>query len=75
MTTAGPAAAMCIVATHSAMGWPGDQACRGMPPHNDGIDMMFVDGHVKWYRKARDPVTGLLVSSERIGLWTLDPYD
>lgn len=66
----------CIVSTHSQQGWPGNVACRGMPPHNDGINVLFCDGHVKWFKNTRAGGNGSpRYSSERLGLWTIDPTD
>jgi len=67
---------LCIVSTHSQQGWPGNVACRGMPPHNDGINVLFCDGHVKWFKNTRAGGNGSpRYSSERLGLWTIDPTD
>ena len=68
----------CIVAMHSTMGWPGTRRCRGIPPHNEGMNLTFVDGHVKWFKTSKAPNIAApddLVSTERQGLWTLNPDD
>jgi prepilin-type processing-associated H-X9-DG protein len=67
---------MCIIANHSDDGWPGNVSCRSNPPHNDGINMAFYDGHVKWPKKTgtfsnNAPCT----STEPHGQWTMDPND
>jgi len=47
-----------------------------MPPHNDGINVLFCDGHVKWFKNTRAGGNGSpRYSSERLGLWTIDPTD
>lgn len=66
------AEACCVVARHSSWGWPGNQHCKGMPPHNGGINMAFVDGHVKWQQDAYDSVNNVLVSSEDTSWWSID---
>jgi prepilin-type N-terminal cleavage/methylation domain-containing protein/prepilin-type processing-associated H-X9-DG protein len=68
----------CIVAMHSQMGWPGNRRCRGMPPHNEGMDFLFCDGHVKWLKTSKHPTIAApndLVSSEPIGMWTIQAGD
>lgn len=70
------AESLCIVATHSSEGWPGNVACRGLPTHNEGINLAYADGHVKWLK---NPKTGgnnsPRFSSEKLGAWTNDPND
>jgi len=62
----------CIVTLHSQMGWPGNRACRGMPFHNEGINLGYCDSHVKWVKMNRNPAlptTDNLVSTEPIQDW------
>jgi prepilin-type N-terminal cleavage/methylation domain-containing protein/prepilin-type processing-associated H-X9-DG protein len=47
---------MCIIARHSGPGrddafWPGARSCRGIPPHNSGVNLAYCDGHVKWSKR------------------------
>ncbi len=60
----------CIVAVHSTMGWPGQSRCRGIPPHNEGINQLYCDGHVKWVKIQTD-AAGNLVSTEPVGKWII----
>mgnify|MGYP000845688212 FL=1 len=62
---------MCIVASHSTFGWPGNAKCRGIPPHNDGINQLYCDGHVKWVKVQTD-AAGNLVSTESVYKWTVN---
>jgi len=66
----------CIVARHSQQGWPGSVSCRGMPFHNEGRNLLFVDGHVKWHRATGTFANNAaMTSSERLGLWTPNAND
>jgi prepilin-type N-terminal cleavage/methylation domain-containing protein/prepilin-type processing-associated H-X9-DG protein len=66
----------CIVATHSQRGWPGNVSCRGEPTHNSGINCAFADGHAKWLKKTgTETLNAASASTERFGLWTMDPND
>jgi prepilin-type N-terminal cleavage/methylation domain-containing protein/prepilin-type processing-associated H-X9-DG protein len=42
----------CVVARHSGDGsgnfWPGATSCKGIPAHNNGVNLGYCDGHVKW---------------------------
>ena len=70
------AESMCVVACHSSNGWPGNADCRGEPTHNGGINVTYVDGHVKWLGRQIDTTQASgsrLVSSEPITQWELNP--
>jgi len=65
----------CIVSVHSYFGWPGWSPCRGAPFHNEGINLEYCDGHVKWVKVNRDPNAAAsqnMVSTEPANTWTCD---
>ena len=68
----------CIVARHSTQGWPGNRRCRGIPPHNEGINFMFCDGHVKWLKTSKNSAVAApddVASTESVGMWTINAND
>jgi len=70
----------CIVARSPFSGnWPGYRACRGNPMHNEGINIAFCDGHVKWEKMTLDPRTDpdghapmITASAEPAAYWRIN---
>lgn len=61
----------CVVARPSGDGssnfWPGSTSCKHVPPHNDGVNIAYCDGHVKWAKR-----TGTMANGAQV--WDSEPY-
>jgi len=64
----------CIVARHNASNeWPGTTSCKGVPPHNDGVNMAFCDGHAKWSKRMGTMANGAaMTAAEPFNSWRVN---